>query len=148
MKNPPNKRSRFLINPGFQLSVIRQMLALTGVVIAIFYGAIYYHFWSLEQQGLSLGLPATHVFFDFLAEQRRTMDLIFLVTSMAALLAIVGFGLFLSHRVAGPLFRLKQYLDSQGPDVPAHTPLKFREGDYFPEVADSVNSRLGTKRDA
>jgi hypothetical protein len=142
MSGKPKKRQQFLINPTFQLSVIRQMLLLTGLVIGIFYAANFYHFWSLEAQGLALGLPPTHVFFKFLREQQRTMDLIFIVTSLVTMLTIVGFGLFLSHRVAGPLHRLKQYLE-QSPiegEVPRH--LKFRDGDYFPDVAEAVNLRL------
>ncbi|MEO5668904.1 MAG: hypothetical protein ABIR96_12665 [Bdellovibrionota bacterium] len=136
-----SKRKKFLINPDFQISVIKQMLVLACAVIAIFYSASFYHFWSLKQQGLAMGLPATHVFFQFLRDQQDTMDLFFLFTSIATIVAIVGFGIFLSHRVAGPLFRMKQYLDK---DLDAAEPalLKFRDGDYFPEIAESLNVRL------
>jgi hypothetical protein len=142
MKKIPKKRQQFLINSAFQLSVIRQMLVLTGLVIGIFYAANFYHFWSLKAQGLALGLPPTHVFFRFLQEQQRTMDLIFIVTALLTLLTIVGFGLFLSHRVAGPLYRLKQYLAETPVDGKVQELLKFRDGDYFPDVADAINSRL------
>jgi hypothetical protein len=142
MTKIPKKRQQFLINPAFQLSVIRQMLVLTGLVIGIFYAANFYHFWSLEAQGLALGLPPTHVFFKFLREQQRTMDLIFGVTALLTLITIVGFGLFLSHRVAGPLYRLKQYLTEAPVDADAQAPLKFRDGDYFPDVAEAINVRL------
>jgi hypothetical protein len=142
MNKVPKKRQQFLINPAFQVSVIRQMLVLTGLVIGIFYAANYYHFWSLAAQGLALGLPPTHVFFKFLSEQQRTMDLIFIVTSLLTLVTIVGFGLFLSHRVAGPLYRLKQYLAEPSADTQTLEPLKFRDGDYFPDVAEAINVRL------
>jgi hypothetical protein len=145
MSETPNKRKKFLINPPFQISIIRQMLILTCVVIAIFYGANIYHFWSLRRQGLSLGLPPEHVFFRFLAEQQYTMDLLFLFTSVLAFLTIVGFGLFLSHRIAGPLYRLKQYLHESHLDPNNTEALCFRENDYFPDVAEAVNLRLGKK---
>jgi len=141
MKNSDNKRHKFLINPRFQISVIKQMVLLTCVVIAIFYGANFYHFWSLNQQGLALGLPPSHVFFVFMRNQQTTMNIFFLVTSVLALLTIVGYGLFLSHRIAGPLHRLKKYLGEEK----TNSPLSFRENDYFPEVAEAVNLRLGNK---
>ena len=147
MKKTSNKRSTFLINPQFQISVIKQMFALTCVVIGIFYAANFYHFWTLEQQGLALDLPATHVFFRFIAEQRQTMNIIFLVTALVTLLAIVGFGLMLSHRVAGPLYRMKQYLLDPASNTPSAAPLKFRDNDHFPELAEALNTRLG-KSDA
>lgn len=143
-----NDRKKFLINPRFQISVIKQMVALTCVVLAIFYGANSYHFWSLKQQGLKIGLNPGHVFFKFVAEQRATMDLFFLVTSLLTLIAIVGFGMLLSHRVAGPLHRLKRYLDECVANDESLPLLKFRENDYFPEVADAVNLRLQKSPDA
>jgi thiol:disulfide interchange protein len=142
MTKAPNQRKRFLINPAFQISVIKQMFGLTCLVIAIFYAANAYHFWSLKAQGLALGLPEGHVFFRFLAEQQARMDVFFLVTSVLTLLTIVGYGLFLSHRVAGPLHRLKQYLAVAPSEEDRQAPLKFRTNDYFPEVAEAVNLRL------
>jgi hypothetical protein len=142
MKHSNNQRKTFLIHREFQLSFIKHMLVLTLCVIAIFYAANLYHFWTLKQQGLSLGLPSTHVFFRFIREQQHTMDLLFLITSTAAMLTIIGFGLFLSHRVAGPLHRLKKYLESEDSFESTSKPLKFRDGDYFGDIAAALNERL------
>jgi ABC-type Fe3+ transport system substrate-binding protein len=140
------KRTKVLINPQFQLSVIRYMLFLTFIIVAVFYAANLYHFWALKKQGLLLGLPSDHIFFWFIDEQQRNMDILFLVTSAVALLTIVCFGLLISHRVAGPMFRICQYLLSPvaTKDLQA---LKLRDKDYFHDVADALNERLGRGED-
>ncbi len=146
MKKSSFKRKTLLINREFQLSFIRHMLLLTFFVIALFYAANLYHFWNLREQGLSLGLPATHVFFKFLRQQQGTMDIIFALASVAAGITIIGYGLFLSHRVAGPLHRLKKYLRSPDAISSTYRELKFRENDYFSDVAQAVNERLKKDR--
>lgn len=141
MTKATNKRKKFLIQPAFQISVIKHMTLLTVFVIMTFYSANLYHFWSLRERGLKLGLAPDHIFFEFLRSQQRTMDLIFIVTSIVVLAIIVGFGVFLSHRVAGPLHRLKTYLGEDHSKT--KYPLKFRKNDYFTDVADALNKRLG-----
>jgi sensor histidine kinase YesM len=138
-----NSRKILLINPAFQLSVLGFMAGIAGFVIAIFYGAWFFR--KFAMQGRELGLPADHVFFEFLREQSNTMNLIFAITSLLALVGIAVAGLILSHRIAGPLYRLRKHLDA----VAAGTTLgdvKFREKDYFPEVADAYNRQIARFR--
>jgi hypothetical protein len=46
--------------------------------------------------------------------------------------------IFFSHKIAGPLYKLKRYLQDYREDK-AQDKLYFRKGDYFLELADEVN---------
>ncbi len=140
----PFKRKIYLINPEFQVSFIKYILSLLVVVTAVFYGAISLLFWTFAEKGRKLGLNPEHIFFSFLKEQRDTMDLIFLGTTILTALVIIGFGLFLSNRVAGPIHRLKLFLADYKTNK-SGTPVKFREKDYFQDLAESVNEALELK---
>jgi hypothetical protein len=46
--------------------------------------------------------------------------------------------IFFSHRIAGPLYKLKKHL-SEIRNNSSPEPLFFRKGDYFLEIADDIN---------
>lgn len=132
----------FLINPGFQLWVVGASFFTAVLVIGIFYSNILYMFWKFKQQGLERGLPENDVYFLFIGEQVSTMNAIFFVTTLVTLAVIIVAGLVLSHRVAGPIHRAVRHLHALRTGTTKY-PLKFRDGDFFPELADELNSYLG-----
>lgn len=135
-----NPRKVYLINKPFQYSILGWFSCLSLILVAIFYSAIWYFFHNLRMEAVSVGLPPDHVFFTFINEQKMVIDKIFIVSSIVALLVILVGGLVLSHKVAGPLYRLTRHLNEHTKsDI---TPVKFRNGDYFPEIEDAFNNFL------
>ena len=55
------------------------------------------------------------------------------------------FGFYCSHRLGGPVFKTIQYLKNYR-DGKETKPLSFRNGDFFHELADEINSTLQTKK--
>jgi sensor histidine kinase YesM len=143
-----NRRRQWLINPKFQLSFLAFSAGSAAATALIFYSATVYFFWKLDRLGETLGLPENHVFFKFVSEQRWTMSWVLLGFSLVAVGFLIGAGLVMSHRVAGPLYRMRLHLDqvAQGSDKP----LKFREKDYFQEIPEAYNRRFsrGKKKKA
>jgi hypothetical protein len=132
------ERSKFLIIPKFQLQFLAWMLGAMASVIVVFYGANLYFFNSYFQLAKSLKLPGDHVFLIFLNQQYKKMNLIFLVTTVIVFLASWIFGLFLSHRVAGPIYKFMKYLSDEK-NTRARPLLKFRKNDFFQELAEKFN---------
>ena len=141
MEEKSSGRKVLLINRPFQISFLKHVLSLALIVLGIFYSALYYLFYSFRKQGLKIGLDSDHVFFRFIEKQQFTMDIIFGITMVITILVIVGYGLLLSNRVAGPLHRLKTYL-SEYKNQKEFQELKFREDDYFSDLAEVVNDAL------
>ncbi len=138
-------KKSLLLNPKFQLKLLGYFLALSLSTIAIFYAAVTVFFWKFHSSGIELGLPADHVFFRFLTEQKNLMNVIFLVTSILSTTALAIGGLVLSHKIAGPVHRLCQYFENLKSGTKLY-PLKFREGDFFPEVPEYINQYLDTEK--
>ena len=137
------KRKVILINPRFQLTFLAYMLGLSVVAVGVFYIANLYFFWKFNSMGVSLHLPANHVFFQFINDQKHTMNLVFAVTAAVSFFALILGGLFISHRVSGPLHRLHQHML----DVAAGKTtdeVQFRKGDFFLELPESYNQQLNT----
>lgn len=139
--NLVNGRRTWIIHPPVQVRIMT-----FGVVIALFalgvtYGAQQYLFWKSTSVLREAGLPLHHPVFEFVAEQERVMSVVYL--GVAALAVFFGalIGLVISHRVAGPLYRMKMHLlEAAGGRAPRL--LKFRDRDYFQELADAYNAEL------
>lgn len=141
----PKRRQVYWINPRFQWSVIGWMWICAGAVISVFYAGIRYFFYKFEKLGAMAGLPPEHEIFQFFAEQQDQMNRIFLGTSIGALIFLTLLGILLSHRVAGPVLRVQKHLENlaEGKTLEDVT---FREKDYFPELAQSMNGFVAKYR--
>ncbi len=137
-----NRRSQLLVESHFQKSFLGFTLMIAALVTAVYYFANLYFFNAFVERGQNIGLASDHVFFKFIDEQQRSMNLIFAVTAVISIALIIFFGLYMSNRVAGPVHQLKVYLKKvkagENPE-----PLKFRSKDYFRDLAKAVNDVVG-----
>lgn len=134
-------RKKRLINPEFQLSFMRYFVGIAIVTVAVFYGAKVFFFHEVRAYLMTMGFQPDHALFEFLSKQSVTMDLIFATAAILESAFLAWIGLKLSHRVAGPLHRLRTEMlrTAQGGEV-KH--LKFRDGDYFNELAGAYNEQM------
>lgn len=79
-------------------------------------------------------------------------DLLLLLVPIQVLFAILVFivSIFMTHKIAGPMYKLKNHLADirLGDGI---TPLSFRRGDHFHDVADEVTlflEAVGTNQEA
>ena len=102
-----------------------------------FYSAIYLFFYNLKSKALAIGVPKGHVFFLYIDNQQYDLNqfLIYLVIVNFLLLLIVGIAI--SHRVAGPLYKMRNYLTSIQADS---EDFKLRQKDFFKELEPVVNN--------
>lgn len=130
-------RKKYLINPRFQLLVVFWCLCLFLSILTIFAAANWYFFEELHSVARTAGISEEHVFFEFVNEQKAIMLKLFIAASFFSFWVIFSGGIYLSHRIAGPLYRLTQHLLNAGPlDLEK---VKFRKGDYFKELEDAYN---------
>ena len=127
------KRSTFLIDPKFQLrlSIVISAMFIIGSLV---YAFVVYDFiddlgnqYALTKLGVS---EAAKSFLLFLIPFQ------FLLTALVIIVCI-----FLTHKVAGPLYKLKNHLSHIREGDPI-TPLEFRAGDNFTDVAEEVTAFL------
>ncbi len=140
MKMQNRLLSNILINKRFQLSILGWFIFLSLLMVGCFYLSNWFFFKVMEQEALAAGLDGQHVFFKFLADQKSLMNKIFAVTSVISTIIIILGGLILSHKVAGPLTQLTQHLRKH--PLKSMVPVKFRKGDYFPEIEEAFNNSI------
>lgn len=121
------KRSVFLINPSFQLKFSLIVTSLIFVSNMIYPWFIYDFFTTSNAGNLN---PKSVVLF------------LLIVQFFVSVLVMISL-IFFTHKIAGPMYKLKNHLSDIREGKPI-SPLTFRDGDYFQDVAEEVSLFLET----
>ncbi len=132
------RRRTFLIDRKFQLKYT-MIIVLVGVVVSALLG---YFIYRLNQENRDLlGIDET-----MMAEvQKIDSYTMYYLVGFVVVMALVLFiwGIFITHRVAGPIFIISRYLRQLGQgDVPQTRPL--RKGDELKEFFDTFSGMLNS----
>ena len=133
-----NQRKVYLINPNFQLKVTLYFIGLAVLNIALFYGCIRYFFNIFQSKGIEVGIPKDHVFFMFINDQVAQMNTVFIVSSIITVILLLIAGVLISHRIAGPMYRINKDLRQMAESKKLKS-LEFREKDFFQEIPEAFN---------
>lgn len=70
-----------------------------------------------------------------------TFAVITSVSYIAVIFLLAYLGLVISHRIAGPVYRLGRHMEGLNAGKPI-TAIRFRKDDHFPEIAEEYNKLL------
>lgn len=135
-----HKRRNYFINPKFQLRMIGWCSLLFMIIISIFAAANWYFFRELNLLAFQAGLAEGHVFFEFIENQKVMMFRIFIFASFLSLITIVFAGIYITHRISGPIYKLTEHFKKSHPG--SLQKVMFRKGDYFQELKDAYNDYI------
>jgi len=135
------QKSSLLINPKFQWTLIGYAAFVATLILLSVYGLFSFGFHEFVRIGTEAGLPADHIYFQFIQMQETTfLRVIAAIAVLVGIILIAG-GLVISHKVAGPIHRLQKEFNRMRDSNPVELhPVQFRKGDFFPELAESFNS--------
>jgi len=130
------KRKQWII-PGIQVKYLR-LLVVAMLLPTLLIGALLYY--------LILNIIAEEIAFpeaiaSILFPAIHKINIVLLVGVPILFLILIGWGIMLSHRFAGPVYRLEKELDKiAGGDYSVR--IKFRKNDDLKRIADAVNKVL------
>lgn len=142
-----SQKKRFLkslwIYPKFQASLVGVQLAVAMIAGGIIWLGMDQVFRSLVDSGRNAGYGFDHPYFQLIRNQRGLFESILGRALLAAFLVASLANIVLSHRLAGPIVRLRGYFQAivqrGARDL---KPLQFRKGDFFGEVPAEVNQGI------
>lgn len=138
---------KFFINPSFQKKFMSFVLTSVIISMGIMYGANWVFFNKFLTYGEKLNLPQNHPFYRLLLEQQEFMTTVFIISSSLLCLTLGIAGLFFSHRIAGPLFRLNKVFSDAHEKKVQLDQIQFRHDDFFQEVPVAINKYLKDQRE-
>lgn len=139
---PAYRRRIFLIYPRFQAT----LMAINFIIITLAFALVLIQvnrlFNSLAGLGGSGGSLDSTILSPFIDLQSRGLYLQILIAYSFSVIWSSLITLLLSHRIAGPMVRLRNYFtDLPGGPRPLRK-LTFRENDFFQELPPIINSAL------
>jgi hypothetical protein len=137
MKTKKRQWRNILIDQNFQFRLLSYFVGLFLLTTVTLYSTTFLFFYRLKHKALDVGIPDGHIFYRFLADQKHDLDLLFLLLVLVNLLILLGVGFVVSHRIAGPILKLKNYLRDLSP---ASRSFNLRQGDFFRDLEPIVNS--------
>lgn len=145
MKFSSYRRKVYLINKNFQVKFLIYSIFISLTTITVFYLMIYSFYQYGRELGLEMGFPPGHIWFRFIDERQSDMGSFFMVTALIVFLFIVISGIWYSHKIAGPIYRMNTQLKTISLDKIV-SKLSFRKHDFFQELAVSYNKRISFLR--
>ena len=145
MKPKTHRRKQYLVNKEIQLSFSWLLIVSVGSVIFVFGLALWYlnrmHMGVIYKLVGEDALPMSYV---------QSTDMIFLLGIPAAILLVSGLllvlGIYSSHRVAGPMFRITRHMNDLGVNGQVDT-VQIRKHDQLREMAEAFNHMVHTLKD-
>lgn len=142
---PPFYKRKYLVNYRFQLTFTFAFMVFFGVAQLVLYFVLAHLLDEVTRQFESLSAPGAAVFAHIVKDSRQLWNEAFIMVSQCTLLLTFGVGILVSHRVAGPLFRLRSHLD-EGARTGALMDVRFRSGDFFQDIPPAFNRFMQTLR--
>jgi hypothetical protein len=133
----PRQFKNLLINPTFQLKLLGYFVALFILTTISLYSTTFLFFYRMKEKALNVGIPDGHIFFKFLLNQKHDLDTLFVGLAAVNFLLLIGVGFIISHRIAGPIFKLKKQL---GQSSIESEDFKLRQTDFFQELEPLVKA--------
>ena len=128
-----NPRNIFIINPSFQYKFSFIICSL------VFLGSIIYPITIFDIMNKLIALQPELT--EHINNSRVSLLSVLAIIQFAFIALVFVICIFLTHRIAGPMYKLSQYLSDVRSGDAKH-PLYFRAGDNFHEVADDVNETI------
>jgi methyl-accepting chemotaxis protein len=131
--NMRNKRKNYFIKKGFQ-SKLTVIILLMVVIVANLVGGIIY--------GVLTGNEISRYLANLFSVQSTDLLLpVIIISEFIAVLIVTIIGIFISHSMAGPIYRFEKVLNSMA-EGELDFRIQLRSSDEFHELQDGINSLI------
>jgi hypothetical protein len=130
-----NQRFNFFVSPRFQLMMICFSFFLIAAVFSFYYFLQNFYFIEAQKALNLVEIDSKDVFIAELNSLESSRDKSLLAVFAALSLLSVTYMLFLSHKIAGPIYKTIQWLKI----AKFGESIRFRNGDYFQELSVEIN---------
>ncbi len=137
------KRRQFWVNFKFQFQFIMFMLAIALIEIIVFYGIEIYFVKAIFADKANICNSSNQLFEYLNSDIKQKLDLIFLIKSALIIIFLVTGGVLYSHRIAGPLYKMRRHMQDITKGKKLDTlKIQFRRRDFFHEMVNVYNHMI------
>ena len=131
-------RKKLLINPAFQGRFVLFMLGVSVISMMMTFFMFKSCFAEFHQMADNSSLVNNHPFRELILYQENRFEFFFYILASSNILIIGFLGLWMGHKIAGPIYRIVDSLKNTNHLGSFST----RKGDYFKELPEALNQHL------
>ncbi|MEK6628117.1 MAG: hypothetical protein AABY53_05785 [Bdellovibrionota bacterium] len=135
-------RKQWVIIPSFQYHFMNRLFLMFVMVVCLFSAQAINYFYEMKQMGLVAGFPDDHTYYAFINSVISKYVSSFAITIVITSLVFYAYGLYMSNRIAGPIFSLNRGLKNRLDGSNPNEPIRVREDDYFQDLAANIKLSL------
>jgi len=132
--------------PKFQITFILVNWFFLSLLAYSSYYTVSDSFSLLRSIGERMRLSNSSGYMKFIASQELFILQNMIISVGLAFIVSMLVTLVLSHKVAGPVYRVKKYFEELDPDNPEA--IKFRQGDFFEDLPEVINQKVARRKDS
>jgi methyl-accepting chemotaxis protein len=140
-------RKRYFVNSRLQVTLILGANILALISAALIVTLTLYTQSHMQNYATVLNLSPGHPAVAYVAQREADFDRLCLLIGVVQFVLFNAMAIVLSHRIAGPLYRLERHLEEVGTGKEP-VDVKFRKGDLYQPLAEACNTVLARLRDA
>jgi nitrogen fixation/metabolism regulation signal transduction histidine kinase len=135
------QRKDVFSNPRTQMKVVGVFAALALLFTATTYQVVHRLLAALSGPMLRLPLSEQNRtdLMLILEQQQQMLDIQLAILTFLTIFVLLTGGVLLSHRIGGPLYQMRKYMDGMTAGTVPQRRIRFRKGDFFHDLADSFN---------
>ena len=139
---PPWYKKKYLVYPKFQMTLILLNSVVTLILFVLTSLLVIRSNLFLENIVRQAKLPAQDIFFQMLDQQLKSLMTymgfaVFVAVTVTGLLT-----LYISHKLAGPMIKLRRYFGDIEKSGSIAEDLTFRSNDFFQDLPPTINRAL------
>lgn len=135
-------RKNYFVNKKFQIQMAYYSLSIIAVTGISVVGSIYFFIKSLLEDAESVGATYNPEYLKFVNNIKESILFNSSISLLVVTVFVIIISVLLSHKIAGPLYKLNDYLNQVADDPSRQDPISFRKNDFFSELAESTNRAL------
>ena len=139
---PPWYKRKYLIYPQFQMTLIIVNSFITIFLFSLTVLLVVKSHVYLETVIRQSRLPAQNLFIQLLTDQLRSLLIYMGIATFFGVLITAVVTLLLSHKLAGPMIKLRRYFSQIESSGNFSEDLSFRETDFFLDLPPTINKAL------
>ncbi len=145
LKNHPFLRRRqYIINQDFQFRYIGLLVGLASLLCLVFI-VMTKHYIELNLNPLiETGLISSPVINELIQIEKQFLNKNLLIVFLGVLATITLAGIFITHRIAGPIYALERRMKQIAQEGMQRTPFQIRRTDEFQELVESFNDMMAS----
>lgn len=140
-------RTKLLIYPQFQITLLVINTIVTVCIFLIVGIQASRSYELLRELGVRASYPADHMYFRFVNLQAKTLYTNLSIALVIGIVVSSVVSLYLSHRLAGPIVRLRGYFREIGESGKVQNLLFFRKNDFFADLPGDINKAISRLTD-